>query len=131
LVELNVSSCSPTSIRHYDTNIYAADVSSLTSYINGLPLNTVLIGVTADEPQLLLDLNAKNAFLAIGVDLTGLQWAGKAIFVSQIGRPAITVLKVAAPNGNYLNMSVKVTGRPKYDIFINVSPLDHNIRLQH
>ena len=48
LVELDVSSCSSIKIRHFDTWESTSDSENMAAYINGLPLNTVLIGVTAD-----------------------------------------------------------------------------------
>ena len=73
LVELNVSSCLSTKILHYDTCVNASDSENMAAYINGLPLNTVLIEVTSDEAKQYLTQNAESALLAIGVNVTGLQ----------------------------------------------------------
>ena len=110
LVELNVSSCSASNIRHFDTYSSTIISDNMATYINGLPLNTVLIGVTADEPTSSLSQNAKSALLAIGVDVTGLQYRGKVSFVAQIGRPAISVSEVDPPGGYNSKITVNVNG---------------------
>ena len=82
----------------------------MTTYINGLPLNTVLIGVTANEATLTLTQNAISALLAIGVNVAGLLFRGKASFVTQIGQPALSVSQVAPPGGYNLRINVNVNG---------------------
>ena len=119
LVELNVSSCSASDIRHYDTSINigacvtTADYSdNMATYINSLPLNTVLIGVTAGDAQECLTQNAKSALLAIGVNVTGLQPGGKVSFVAQIGQPKMTMSQVVDPSNVYnLKAAVNVAGK--------------------
>ena len=110
-IELNVTSCSESNILCYDT--FGADhiADDMAGYINGLPSNTVLIGMTVDEPTQHLTPNAKVALSAIGVNVTGLQYAGKAIFVTQINQPAGTVSQFAAPGGVNLKMTITVTGK--------------------
>ena len=110
LIELNATSCSLSNSRQFDTYASSTNPYNIATYINSLPLNTVLIGVTADEPQNNLDQKATSALLAIGVKVTGLQFRGKVSFVAQIGQPAISLSQVAPPGGIGLKMSVNMTG---------------------
>ena len=80
----------------------------MANYINTLPLNTVLIGVTTDDPQRSLTQNAISALLAIGVNVAGLQYRGEVSFVAQIGQPAMTVAQMASPGGSSLKIVVNV-----------------------
>ena len=109
LVEINVVSCSASKIRRFDTLRSTNDSDNMATYISKLPSNTVLIGITADDAQASLTQNAKSALLAIGVNVNGLQWRGKAIFVAQIGRPAVSVSLMASSGGNNLQTSMAVT----------------------
>ena len=110
LVQLDVSSCSPSNILHFDTHATTTNSDNMATYINGLSLNTVLIGVTSDDAQGSLTQNAKSALLAIGVNVTGLRYRGKLSFVAQIGQPAITVWQMATPCGGNVKITVNVTG---------------------
>ena len=110
LVELNATSCSPTNVLQYDTCVSTADSDNMATYINNLPLNKVLIGVTIDDASFSLTQNAKNALLSIGVDVTGLQFRGKLAFAAQRGQPAIAAVQVAPTGGNNLKLTVNVTG---------------------
>jgi Interleukin-like EMT inducer len=112
LVELNVSSCLSTNIRHFDTWASTVDSDNMATYINSLPLNTVLIGVTADEASFSLTQNARSALLSIGVNVTGLQYHGKVAFLTKIGQPSITMAQVSPAGGNNLKLNVNVSGTP-------------------
>ena len=117
LVQLNVKTCSLSIVSTFDTCMTSTNSDNMANYINGLPLNTVLIGVTADDAQLSLNQNAKSALLAIGVNVDGLQFRGKASFMAQIGRPATSVSQVAPPGGNNLAINVIASGTAA--LFIN------------
>ena len=110
LVQLDPRSCSYSNVRFYNTHNLTTDSDNMATYINGLPLNTVLIGFTADDAQNALTQNASNALLAIGVNVTRLQYRGKVSFVAQIGQPATTVSQMAPPGGENLKILVNVTG---------------------
>ena len=112
LAELNLGSCSASKLSTFDTWASAANSDAMATYINTLPLNTVLIGITSDEPQAALNQNARNALLAIGVNVVGLQNRGKVSFVAQIGigRSVMTVSQVAPAGGANLELAVNVTG---------------------
>jgi Interleukin-like EMT inducer len=111
LVRIDVSSCSASNIVHYDTNINTANSENMATYINSLPSNTVLVGITADDAQGALTLNAKSALLAIGVDVNGLQFRGKVCFMAQVGQPAMTVSQVDPPGVSNLMLTVEVIGK--------------------
>ena len=124
IVQLNLSSClsTDTGPRSFDTWANTTNSDNMATYINSLPLNTVLIGITSDEPLLSLTNNAKSALLAIGVNVNGLQWRGKVSFVAQIGRQDIALSQVAPPGGTNLELNVLVTGNSHFSrIFHHVS----------
>ena len=81
------------------------------TYVTSLPLNTVLIGVTADEAEQSLNQNAKNALLALGVNVNALQPWGKLSFITQVIQPAMAVSAVAPSDGINLKMTVNVKGK--------------------
>jgi Interleukin-like EMT inducer len=110
-VELDVSSCSPSNIVGFDPIDDTTNADKMADYINSLPLNTVLIGVTADDAQEYLTQNATSALLTIGVNLTGLQYQGKVSFMAQIGQPSKTVAQVAPSGGSNSKITVTMTGK--------------------
>ena len=83
---------------------------NMATYINSLPLNTVLVGITTYDAQWSLTPKAKSALLANGVNVTGLQPDGKAAFVAQIGQPSLTVSQVDPPGGSNTKLTAKVSG---------------------
>jgi Interleukin-like EMT inducer len=109
-VELNVASCSSSNIREFNTHSELNDSVSLATYINSLPVYTVLIGITADEASYKLNQVAVTALLTIGVNVTELQYRGKVSFVALIGQPALAVSQVAPPGGENLKLRVLVAG---------------------
>ena len=111
LMQLKVSSCASSSLVIFDTCTSTTASNNMATYINGIPsLDTVLIGVTADDSQRYLTANAKSALLAIGVNVNALQYRGKVSFVTQIGQPAISVSQMAPAGGNSVKITVSVTG---------------------
>jgi Interleukin-like EMT inducer len=111
LVELNVSSCSSANVRNYYASIFNNNsYTIMASYINSLPLNTVLIGSTGNDVQQYMTANATSALLAIGVNVTGLQYGAKVAFMARIGQPTKTFSQLAPPRGNYLKTIWTVTG---------------------
>jgi len=108
-IQLDVGSCTVSRTMEFNT-CGGGQSGNLANYISGLPTSTVLIGVTTDDARWNLYSDAINALLAIGVDATGLQIRGKLAFVAQIGRPTATVMRLAAPVGSNVNISVLVQG---------------------
>ena len=108
IVELNVRKCSISDVHTLDT--YDSSARIVTNYITNLPTLTVLIGVTADEASNNLEINLKNALLSIGVNVTGLEYRGKVAFVAQVGRPALTVMKMSPRFGDSVKITVNVQG---------------------
>ena len=95
IIELNVGNCSVSSYHNFDTYAAASQSTALANYINSLSMKTVLVGVTADEPQAALNAAAMNALLAIGVNVNGLTFGGKVSFIAQVGRSSIALMKIA------------------------------------
>ena len=113
LVQLDVSSCSSTNILHFDTFGFTAEADAMATYINSLPLYTVLIGITSDEASFRLTQNAKNVFNAIRTSMDSLQFRGKGYFMAQIGQPSTSVSQLGSIGGNNLKIYANVTGISK------------------
>ena len=112
IIELNVSNCSVSSYRRFDTYL-SSQATAMANYINGLPVWTVLVGVTADEARNSLNVGAMNALLAIGVNVNGLVFQGKVSFIAQVGRPSIALMKMTTtPPQGVLTLTADV--RCKY-----------------
>jgi CHASE2 domain-containing sensor protein len=113
IIEVNANNCSMSNYRQFDTHGYVDASNSLITYINGLPNSTVLVGVTADDPQQSLTTAATNALLAIGVNVTGLQFRGKVSFIAHVGRPSVALMKMkTTPPNDVLVLTADV--RCKY-----------------
>jgi Interleukin-like EMT inducer len=110
MVELNVRSCSSSKVLRFNTYNNPVTSDNMATYINSLPLCTVLIGITCFDAQLSLTPTAKSALHAIGVNVTELKRWGKASFVAQIGQPSLTVSQVDPPGGSNTKLSTKVSG---------------------
>ena len=112
IVELNVTKCSTSNMRiFFDTSRSNSASSDMADYINGLPMSTVLIGVTAGGVGSGLETQGTTALLAIGVNVTGLEvWGGKLAFVAQVSRPALTVMRMGPQGGDNLEIKVNVKG---------------------
>ena len=108
--EINATTCTLSNFRNFDTCASSTDSDNMATYINGLQLNTMLIGVTADDAKNSLTYNAINALLVIGVDVSGLQVRGKLGFVARIGQPAVTLYQVAPPGGGNVKITANITG---------------------
>jgi Interleukin-like EMT inducer len=108
IVELNVTSCSSSNIRHFNTYSSAAESDNMMNYINSLPMNTVLIGITSCDARQYLSSRTKAALLAIGVYVYGLEFLDRASFVAQIGQPGTSVSEMGPP-GVGISM-INVTG---------------------
>jgi Interleukin-like EMT inducer len=114
LIELNISSCSSSKVRHFDTNANTTESDKMATYINSLPLYTVLVGVTADDAQKYFSYNAFLALYGIGVEsywfLYGSWYQSKLCFVRQIGYPSVGISEWAQSNANNLKITVNATG---------------------
>lgn len=112
LVRLSSLSCSASDVRSYDTFNSVADGDNMATYINNLPQNTVLVGVTTDEARYSLSSNGISALTNIGLNVSALQFCGKMAFVVKKGQPASTVSQVAPSAGSNVKIIVNVTGGP-------------------
>lgn len=89
--------CAVAARKHFDTFVSADNADSLADYINGLPVGSMIVGVTADDPCSQMTDRALFALKKIGVDVT--ERCGfhvKFAFAALIGQPAATVLKFGA-----------------------------------
>jgi len=121
IAQLNVASCSISSTRSFDTWLSTSESINMANYINSLPISTVLIGVTADEPHGYLESTGQTALSSIGVlNVNALVHRGKVAFVAQIGRPSVTVSRIASSGGDNLQISVTVRGIIIIHPFINL-----------
>jgi len=75
---------------------------------------TILLGLSFDEAQNSLSVDAKQAMLDIlGLDLTSLVYRGKFVFVAQVGNRQKTIFELrddAMPDG--VGMDVLIIGKP-------------------
>jgi Interleukin-like EMT inducer len=110
LVELNVISCSSSKVLTFDTFRNTNSSDNMATYINSLPLCTLLVGITTIDAQQSMTPKVKSALLAIGVNVTELKRWGKASFVAQIGQPSLTVSQVDPPGGSNAKLTAKVSG---------------------
>jgi Interleukin-like EMT inducer len=107
-VELNVDDCVPINIHHFDTYTSTSNSDDMVTYINSLHQPTVLIGIAVDEATSCLTTAARNTLKGIGVDMTNLAARGKATFVTQIGNPSASVVKIAPRYGDNLRSTIAV-----------------------
>jgi len=107
---LNVTTCSISSTMTFDTFLSSTNSINLANYINGLPMSTILVGVTADEASSSLETNGQAALNSIGANVNGLLYRGKVAFVAQIGQQSATLSRTAAPGGNNVQISVTIRG---------------------
>jgi len=110
IATIDADSCSITSKVNFDTTHRRTDSIDMANYINGLPMSTILIGVTADDPFYYLEANGRAALNNIGANVRGLVYFGKVAFVAQIGLPSATVLRIAPPGGDNLPISASIPG---------------------
>jgi Interleukin-like EMT inducer len=109
-IELNVTTCSTSNPRRFDTWRSMTASENMATYVNSLPVATVLIGVTSDEASSNLTPNAITALNTIGVDISGLLHRGKASFVAQTGQPTMSWSLVAPRYGDILRLKVVARG---------------------
>jgi hypothetical protein len=109
-VELVLSTCSTKNFRHFDTYENTTYSDAFFTYLSGLPETTILVGATADEATISLTDAARNALLTIGVDVSQLEFRGKAAFIAQVGRPSATVMNIVGSHGNTLKLNAVVSG---------------------
>jgi Interleukin-like EMT inducer len=119
-LELSVDDCAPTNTCHFDTYASTSNSNDMVTYINSLHQPTVLIGITVDDAALSLTATARNTLKAIGVDVSSLAFRSKAAFVTQIGNPSASVLKMAAQYGDNLRFTAAVRCTYIYIYELNV-----------
>lgn len=96
LLEIDPFICAPPrQVRQYDTHASSTDARQLIDYIRyRLDDGSVIVGVTADEPQQTLS-DALPALRQLGVDVDDLHYRGSFAFIAQKGYRAKTALSTA------------------------------------
>jgi Interleukin-like EMT inducer len=121
-VEVNVDNCASTNNRTFDTCGSTSQSDAMVTYINSLQQPTVLIGVVVDEGTKYLTTAARNTLKGIGLDMSNLTYQGKATFVTQIGNPSASVVKIAPRFGDNLRSTVAV--RCTYELKVKILHID-------
>ena len=108
MVELVLDNCTAINAHQFDTYGVAAAGDAMIAYVSTLPVSTVVIGVTFDDANSQLSSQVKTSLLGFGIDATHLQFRGKLTFVAQIGHPSGTMMRVAPPGGEHLELTATV-----------------------
>ena len=120
ILELDVGNCSISKFQEFNTCGSGYQATAMADYISDLPKSTVLVGVTSDEAVSSLNAAARSALLAIGVDVSGLQFRGKVSFIAQVGRPSVALMKMeTSPTINYA-IGLTADVRCKYSDWMEV-----------
>ena len=89
LVRLN-DDCSVNEVKRYDTHISTQQSYNLRDYLQSLPNNTRISGITYDEYVDHLSSSAKSALSNVGIDLTTASWRSSLCFILIKGKPQLT-----------------------------------------
>ena len=114
MIVVDPSSCTILKSRHFDT-YYASTTAAhqLSNYYLQLANDSVIVGVTADEPARNLH-NALSTLQELGVDVSDLQLRGSFAFVAQKGHSSKTLIhKVLTEEESRTapaHLSVSITG---------------------
>lgn len=109
-IVLNVTSCTTSDLRNFDTWVSEDQSRLLVNYLNGLSHGTVLLGASFDDASLRLTSAAIQALASIiGADVTGISYRWKFAFIAVIGRPKSTQFKMNHNFGDNLLMSATIT----------------------
>ena len=89
LVRIN-KDCSVKEMKTYDTHLYSQEGREMKDYLQTLPYNTSIAGITHDEYNDHLLDSLKSALSDIGLDLASASWRSSLCFVIIIGKPQNT-----------------------------------------
>ena len=89
LVRLN-DDCSVMEMKTYDTHLYIQESRNMTDYLENLPINTRIAGITYDEYNHRLSNSTKSELRNIGLNMTSASWRSTLCFVFTIGKPQYT-----------------------------------------
>jgi Interleukin-like EMT inducer len=105
LLTVDPVQCSVISAKLYDTYGSWDDATMLATYIESVPDNTVLVGITGDEPTSSLE-PALDTLAAIGAPVADVNYRGSFVFIAQKGYAYKTVLRKS--NSTIIPSSVRV-----------------------
>ena len=89
LVRVN-NDCSVKEMRTYDTSLYSQESREMNDYLQTLPYNTRIAGITHVGYDRRLSDSLKSALIGIGLDLTSASFESSLCFVFIIGKPQNT-----------------------------------------
>ena len=89
LVRLN-DDCSVKEMMTYDTHLSIQESRNMTNYLENLPINTRIAGITYDEYNHRLSNSTKSELRNIGLNMTSASWRSTLCFVFTIGKPQYT-----------------------------------------
>lgn len=82
--------CSVKETKNYDTHLDGQESREMKDYLQTLPNNTRIAGMTHDEYNDHLSNSLKSVLSDIGLDLTSASWRSSLCFVFIIGKPQNT-----------------------------------------
>ena len=95
LVRIN-GDCSVKEIKRYDTHISTQESYNLRDYLQSLPNNTRIAGITYDEYVDHLSSSSKSTLSNVGLDLSTASWRSSLCFILIKGKPQLTKQSQAA-----------------------------------
>jgi len=105
LVTVDPATCAVSNPTTFDTYLSSTASGQLETYINAVPVGSVILGVTSNSAELRLYDTAKHALSSIGVDVTGLSFRSKLLFSAVKGSTKTPVVLRAAKGGEALRYS--------------------------
>ena len=105
---LTPNNCSLSNIANFDTYASYSNTTALMSYVSNLPVCTLILGITYDEPELRFSPAYPLFQSELGINLTTLQYRGKFAFMAVIGYPVQTVWSLLPPGGDPVHLTVIV-----------------------
>lgn len=82
--------CSVKEIKRYDTHISTQESYNLRDYLQSIPNNTRISGITYDEYADHLSSSAKSSLTNVGLNLTSTAWRSSLCFMLIKGKPQLT-----------------------------------------
>ena len=89
LVRVN-NDCSVKEVKYYDTYRLSQESREMHDYLQTLPYNTRIAGITYDEYNHRLSNSTKSELKSIGLNMTSASWRSTLCFVFTIGKPQYT-----------------------------------------
>ena len=97
ILSVDPYACTSNSHRTFDTYASKGEAASLLQYLQQLPVNTVVVGVTGDEPTRYLS-TVYGQLHSMGVDVEDVKYRGSFAFVTTVGHPKSTIMAKVTDN---------------------------------